>query len=485
MYLPLYPAPVKACETGEVLRLGKKNVLRVAEGDTTQERRQEMRALWRRFSSLSSEVEIVEDAALRAHTALLDSAEAELEAEDSYALKAAPSGVAMAGKDAVSLLHAYYTLLQLLQPLEDGTGSGIECIEVHDHPAMPMRAIHLCIFPETTLESVEKLIRMAALMKMTHIVMEFWGTLKLDCFPAGSWPDASFTKAEFEPMIRLARAMGLEIIPMNNHLGHATQSRAKCGRHVVLDQDPSKALLFEPDGWTWCLSNPEAGSLLRNVREEMMEYCGEGSYYHLGCDEAYSFASCPRCRKSDRVALLADYLNGIAKDLSRRGRRAIIWGDAMLDSTAWPRPYAATSRPDQKTHLALPKLDRSIVIADWHYGVTDPEMATSAYFKKEGFDVLTCPWDGRGNVEALTAAADRQKLLGTMLTTWNHTTAMMIIMNKLGGCAWCGEKYHENPAQRIHSAALLRRVMPVAGSFRRAGFMPVEYDISNFKTVYD
>ena len=66
MYLPLYPAPVKACETGEVLSLGKKNVLKVAKGDTTQERRQEMRALWRRFSSLSSQIEIVEDPALKA-----------------------------------------------------------------------------------------------------------------------------------------------------------------------------------------------------------------------------------------------------------------------------------------------------------------------------------------------------------------------------------------------------------------------------------
>ena len=39
-----------------------------------------------------------------------------------------------------------------------------------------------------------------------------------------------------------------EVIPMLNHLGHAAQSRACFGKHVVLDQNRKRALLYEPDG---------------------------------------------------------------------------------------------------------------------------------------------------------------------------------------------------------------------------------------------
>ena len=77
---------------------------------------------------------------------------------------------------------------------------------------------------------------------------------------------------------------------MFNHLGHASASRSSYGRHVVLDQNPRLATLFEPDGWTWCLSNPETLELLRAIRSELIELFGEGGFFHIGCDEAYSLS---------------------------------------------------------------------------------------------------------------------------------------------------------------------------------------------------
>lgn len=486
MNLPLYPAPVQMRELPGVYSPALKAELRVALGCMTEERTEEICALWRHFACTAGTLSIREDCSLPAYTACMGTAECALTASDAYAIKVTPQGFFVAARNAISLLQGLFTLLQLLRPacLDAGAEALVmDCTEIHDHPALAERMLHVCVFPETTLELLEKTIRLAAFVKMTHIVLEFWGTLRLDCFPELGWADRSFTKAEIRGLIRLANNLGLEIIPMLNHLGHATQSRGCTGRHTILDQNPKLALLFEPDGWTWCLSNPQVHARLRAARQELMELCGNGKYFHLGCDEAYSYASCPLCKDQDKAAMLADYLNGLAEELAAQGRRGIIWGDALLDASAWEKPHIATSRPDQMTHLALDRLDRRLVIADWQYSLKTPEMPTAEFFQEKGFEVLACPWDGEGNAVALAAAADRLKLNGVMVTTWHHLAAMLRNMHVLGGSAWSGEQYQPNPGQWVHCAALLRKVMPEAGCFEKAGFLPLETDPNAIRNI--
>ena len=110
----------------------------------------------------------------------------------------------------------------------------------------------------------------------------------------------------------------MEVIPMINHLGHASRQprllRPACGS----GSEPRLATLFEPDGWTWCLSNPETLALLRTMRKELMELCGPGSWFHIGCDEAYSFATCDKCSAGDSRELLLNYLNNLTEELGQR-----------------------------------------------------------------------------------------------------------------------------------------------------------------------
>lgn len=486
MNLPLYPAPVRMEETAGHYRPSLKATLSVAPGAMSGARASEICDLWRRFACTAGTLSIREDASLPAHTARMGTAEIALKPEDAYAIRVTNEGACVAGRDDLSLLHGLFTLLQLLRPLCLEAGAeelAIDCAEIHDHPVLRHRSLHVCVFPETTLEVLERTIRLAAFTKFTHIVLEFWGTLRLDCFPELGWADHSFTKAQLRPLIALANALGLEIIPMINHLGHATQSRGCTGRHTILDQNPRLALLFEPDGWTFCLSNPKVHTLLREVRAELIDLCGPGEYFHLGCDEAYSYASCPLCREKDKPGMLADYLNGLSEELAAQGRRGIIWGDALLDNTAWKSPHIATSRPDQQTHLALERLDRRLIIADWQYYLKTPEMPTAEYFKGLGFEVLACPWDDNGNATALAAAADRLSLPGVMVTTWHHLQAMLRNLHELGASAWSGEAYQSNPGQWVQCAALLRKVMPEANCFDRSGFLPQETDPVSIRSI--
>ena len=487
MYLPIYPRPVSYAEAGGQYQLPLQSDMRVAVGAMSKERRDMLCDLWYRFSCTTARLTITEDLSLPAHTARMGAADCECVQGDAYAISVTEAGVCVKGADDLGLLHGCYTLLQMIHPVCTQVGAEnlqIACAEVHDRPAFGLRSMHICIFPETTLTVVEKTIRLAAFMKYTHLVIEFWGSLKLDSFPEMAWAECSYTKEEFKPMIDLCHTMGLEVIPMSNHLGHASQSRGCAGRHAILDQNPRLALMFEPDGWTWCLSNPLVHEKLRAVRAELIEFCGEGSYFHLGCDEAVSFATCPLCREKDRTQMLADYLNGLAEELAQQGRRGIIWGDQLLDATVWKSPIIAFSRPDQQTHLALEKLDRRLIIADWQYNITDPVSPSSDHFKANGFDVLICPWDAAQNAVSMHAAADKQGLMGTMDTTWHHMDPMLKMMPELGGSAWTGAAYTANPGQGVHCSALLRKLMPVTASYAKSGYLTHEIDPDYNRYLY-
>lgn len=486
MNLPLYPAPRKMQQMPGMYCPPLCAALHVAQGAFTASRAREISDLWRRFACTAGTLAIKVDETLPAHTARMGSANCQAAQGDAYGIVVTKDGFFVAGCDDLGLLHGLFTLLQLLRPISLDFGAevlAIDCVEIHDRPALDIRSIHICVFPETTLDILEKTIRLSAFTKLTHIVLEFWGTIRLDCLPELGWSDHSFSKEEIRPLVALANDLGMEVIPMINHLGHASQSRGGIGRHTILDQNPLLSLLFEPDGWTWCLSNPKVHTLLRQMREELIELCGPGEYFHLGCDEAYSYASCPLCRNQDKPQMLADFLNNIAQELAAQGRKGIIWGDALLDDTVWTQPNIATSRPDQQTHLALEKLDRRLIIADWQYYLKTPAMPTAEHFMTLGFQVLACPWDEGKNVQILAAAADKLHLSGVMITTWHHLGPMLRSMPAMGGSAWSGEAYQENPGQQIHSSALLRKVMPVAGCFHKAGFLPLEIDPISTKYI--
>ena len=360
------------------------------------------------------------------------------EPQATYALKVDPSGATADAADSAAMRHAWFTLLQLLQPGDGGLESHLEFtlpeVDIQDWPAIPFRGLHLCVFPETTPLILEKAIRLAAFFKFTHVVLEFWGMLRLQALKELSWPEA-WSKSEAGKLIAIAREMGLEIIPMFNCWGHAAASRMSCGRHVVLNQNPRLTPLFEPDGWTWCLTNPRAQQLIRRVCDELIEFAGPGQYFHIGCDEAYSHATCDRCRQTDRVKLFADHVNHVDTHLGKLGRRAIMWGDSLLERAKWPKPFEANGSPALPTHLALDFLSRRIVIADWHYDVTEGDVPTLAHFRGRGFDTLACPMRQLANVRTLARAAVANHG-GLLVTTWDELSQSIPQLAYSAACAW-------------------------------------------------
>ena len=57
-------------------------------------------------------------------------------------------------------------------------------------------------------------------------------------------------------------------------------------------------------------------------------------------------------------------------------------------------------------------------------------------------------------------------------------------MLEYGGSIWNGEAYEAVPSQGLHCAGLLRKVMPVARSFARSGFLTHEIDPDYGRVLY-
>ena len=478
--MTIFPVPYKTVESTGKFNFGPGVNALISDSFKNEEAIELLGDLWTNFTLGVGKLNITKSAQLNENQFLIvnkDSAVdfAPLEDGFDYNLQVTEDRIMIEGVDVKGLIHGFSTLMQTIKPvnLEEGKEIfAIDCVSISDKPALGFRGVHVCVFPETTLNFLRKVIRLSGLMKYSHIVLEFWGMLKYDVMPELSWENA-YTKDQIRPLIKDANALGMEVIPMFNHLGHATQSRVMYGKHVVLDQNPKKALLFEPDGWTWCLSNPESLALLREIRKELMELCGPSEYFHLGCDEAYSFATCDICKNTDKHSLLVNYLNGLSEELKQDNRRAIIWGDMLLDRAAWGPEIVAYSRPDQRTHEIIDRLDKSIMIADWQYNIQEPKLPTSEHFMEKGFDVVACPWHNWENVLALSQATKAINAFGFLATTWHTLNERIVLIPYAASTAWCTEEnLNKIEAEQLRTtvASLQRKLVPVNGVYENAGW---------------
>jgi len=368
-------------------------------------------------------------------------------AKDGYRFQSASdSGLKIAAADEGGLLNALKTLRQLAEPergVEKLRFYFLPEVAVEDAPAMAFRGMHLCWFPESDEAFIEKSIRMAAYYKFNYLVLEPWAVFDYRSHPEFSWAEKKVKARTFRRLAQLSREQGLTLIPQLNLFGHAPASRHISGKHPVLDFHPEMQPLFEPDGWTWCLSNPATRRYLTEMVLELHEAFGRPPYFHIGCDEAYSMATCLACRKADYAALLKDHLLHFRSLLKERGTTLMMWHDMLVVSgdPRW-KGYVAGGSAKIGTEALLDALPRDMVICDWQYYVVPaneaPQWPTMQYFHEKGFPVLACPWKDAAGTRSQAKLVREKGLAGMLCTTWNymHGTDMYRMLYTGAHASW-------------------------------------------------
>ena len=391
----------------------------------------------------------------------------------SYAFRVTANGATVVGADYPSLMNGFAAFLERIgfdrSPREPGTkpARAVPCGEERGKPALAVRMVHLCVFPDDNLSFLRKCVRACGMAKYTHIVLEFWGMLQYDCMKELSW-EFAYTKEQLRPIIREANAMGMEVIPMFNHYGHASACREINGKHVVLDQNPEYGYLFDSYGWIWNLHEAEVHALHRAIRSELIELCGAGSYFHIGCDEAYRMGS-----DGAMAAEFCAYVNAIQKEMSAVGRRCILWGDMLLDKQRFrgEKQYYSANSTAAVAEKLLCDLDKNVILADWQYDVTGEAWKSAKLLKDAGFDVLCCSWYGNGNIHSAVQTAAEHEMYGYMHTTWHQLFEHFPDMLYAGKAAYLGKPDAEAAAlSRFYAAATARAVAPSEGVYENAGW---------------
>lgn len=378
------------------------------------------------------------------------------------------------------LIHSFCTLLQLIGPYRRKTNDfAIKSFLVKDKPALKMRGMHLCILKGIPLLLIKKFVVLCAFLKVSHIALESWGGLRFDAMKELGWPDA-FNKDDLKDIIDFGKSLGVEFIPFFNHAGHASQSRHKTGKHVILDQAPEYEEWFRPGGWTWNVDHEEVIDLHRNVRAELCELFGDGEFIHIGCDEI-----------ADEVGIWADpdidesdgfvrFLNRTADDIKKNlGRKTMMWGDMFLDKKDFNWPFCGNT--NDNLIYNPDNLTKDMYVIDWQYNITEEKDESIKYFLKyvDPSKLILSPWQGREKIRGRVNLAKKYKLYGVLGTTWNAVISDMNDMMYTACCMWEEDDspYEHDYSYACHAKTMaaqnMRKLMPADG-YETAGFTQTE-----------
>lgn len=379
--------------------------------------------------------------------------------------------------------HAFFTLLKLIEVY--GVGKAAEKFtlpvgEIKDSPKTAFRALHLCFFPESSYIRMRKFIRFAGFLGYSHIVVEFWGMFPFKTERAFGRKEA-YSVRQIKLLVQDAEDSGVEIIPMLNVFGHATQNQVRNGKHTILERFPKLAPLFESSGWTWNLINPAVYKIQIRLIDELLGCFCKGKYFMIGCDEAYGFATDRQYKDKDKAKILVNHINKIASYLKSRGRTSLMWADMLLSYERFQWTNVNCGLKQELCEKILHGLDREIVLTDWQYWTKEPEMQTSAYLSAHGFKVVIAPWNDKETTMICMHNIEKHEYYGFMQTTWQDIFRDFSLIPFGSINAWGGSEKAEKMNRLEHevltvSAKYFRCLMRVK-KYKEEGICDYEIEI--------
>ena len=357
---------------------------------------------------------------------------------EGYRLEVTPEKCVITAANALTAGYALKSVRQLMESergVQCSMRKQVPCVRIADAPELAFRGIHLCWFPETPVWEIERQIRLAAYYKFNYAVIESWGVLQFESHPEFCWDEYAVPKDEFRRLIKLGKSLGIRLVPQLNLFGHASCSRCGTGKHVLLERHPEYEPLFEPAGWTWCVSNPATRQYLTDLVEELLDLYDAPPFFHIGCDEAYTPESCSLCMH-DYLNKLAGHITYFHDLIAGHGARAMMWHDMLVcrDDPRWHKLYTACGSLASGHDKLAGMLPKSMILCDWqyHYPEIDgqpPQWPISKYLRDLGFPVAVCPWDDPRGGLSLGKMAVKENLFGFLQTVWHHGKASHLLDN--------------------------------------------------------
>lgn len=295
---------------------------------------------------------------------------------ESYQIEISGNTIEINVADTSAILHAFYTIMQLLDNCEGYLLAGT----ITDFPDLKERRLHLDMGRKFfSKEWIVNRIKQLSNLKMNTLQLHFSENkgFRIECETAPKIvsQDGYLTKKDIKEILEIAQKYGVQIIPSLDtpgHVKHILKSYPEYGQCGIDGQISDVALDVTSD---------EALQFIKSLYSEYMELFEGCSVFHIGGDEYMEFDRAPFTTIYKPVLnafatekfgegynwkdVIVDYINQISKHVVQGGFIPRIWNDGVFYDEA------EIYEPKQKIPLFS-----KITVDFWSQMGWDPSVAT-------------------------------------------------------------------------------------------------------------
>src|SRR6185312_13981525 len=267
----------------------------------------------------------------------------------------------------------------------------------------------------------------------------------------------ALTGEEIRRLDARCRELGIDLVPNQNSFGHLRyfleHPRVRKLAEVAEPyEDASKTFVRRPS--TLAPNHPGTIPFLRGLFDELLPNFSS-KCFNVGCDETWDLGrgqSKKICAANGKGVVYLDFLKGVQREVSQRGKRMMFWGDIILK---YPKLIA--------------KLPGDIIALNWGYEANHPFDKETALFAKSRIPFYVCPgtstWmtlvgkhdNALKNLRRAAAAGRKNGAIGFLNTDWGdggHPQPLAVSWLPLAAgaaMAWCGKTFDETTMLRALS----------------------------------
>lgn len=265
----------------------------------------------------------------------------------------------------------------------------------------------------------------------------------------------ALTAQEISKLDVHCKKLGIDLVPNQNSFGHlreflAYKPLAKSGEVSKPYESDAGDFMRYPS--TLAPSHPGTLSFLRGLYDELLPNFSS-KFFNVGCDETWDLGrgqSKELCERFGKGRVYLDFLKKIQREVSRRGKRMMFWGDIIL-----------------KYPKLIGKLPRDLVALNWGYEANHPFERETAQFAKSKIPFYVAPgtstWmtligrhdNAFANLRAAARAGRARGAIGYLITDWGdggHPQPLAVswpLYTFGAGVAWYAKSFDDKALAQV------------------------------------
>ena len=272
--------------------------------------------------------------------------------------------------------------------------------------------------------------------------------------------DDTYSEEEVCEMVAYADKAGVMMIPAFENLGHLEKFFAYPQLEDMSECEDAAAEgrgFSRGRGNVGCTQNPKLYAFLDKYITDVSALF-HSPYVHMGLDEPFDFAVCPRCQAEiskgkTKTDLFFEHVVHSYELIHGMGKTMMMWDDFF--------EYADIAE----------RLPRDIIFCNWNYYFVGDEPAGHwtnrikrdwfAYYDKLGFRYMFCTnahdTSSVYNVDTFTAYAEKYHPFGGLMTSWEKANSFYFGTYPV--CAYAGEKWSGKIQTQTDTLALYTGIL--------------------------